>query len=114
MRELKIQDIIKILPLEEGEREALNKKYQEGDKDVQFSLQQSLWGIFNDYKQSLTELKLNELLAEVKEGKHELSKHMNQEASQKVWEGFDEVLSGKAADRQQIQAVREKLQGLLN
>lgn len=109
-----ISDVIKILPLPEKTKEKLLLISFGTDKAISYETQKILWDQYEEYKTNLTNLKYQRLMKEVEEGKRKISPHIYQDAEDEVLQDFENILTGKKKEQEQIEEIQAKLKSFSN
>ncbi len=107
------EDIIKILPLTADDRRDLTNMGGYS-ADRQNELKNICWEAFDEMTDDLADLKLEKLLAEAEEGKVAVTGDMQDQALELVHTDYEEILSGRKQEVEQIEEIRNKLQGLIH
>jgi len=113
MREYTITDIIRVLPFSKEDREKLLADYPTYDDALQFEVKRICWEQFAVYLRTLSDLKEKTFLAEVQQGSRKLSSSFSDDAKKAVLDEFEDVLTGKKEELEQIDTIRTKLQELI-
>jgi len=112
MKTYSILDLAIILQLDEPVKEDLRKNFDSYSNDLKYEIKQILWDGLHELKDRMAKIKYEELMQEVDEGKRELTTDLYDQALKRVWQDFDDVLSGKKKETEQIEQIRAKLQPL--
>jgi hypothetical protein len=113
MKNLTIQDVIKILPLEISVRDDLLKNLDGYPEAQQFDIREICWKAFFDYKAGLEEIKFQEFMMEIEEGKRQLSADLMTQARLAVFQDFTDILNGKREENKQIKEIQEKIKAAM-
>lgn len=105
MRKFTISDLATVLQIDPGLKEDLVKRFDSFDSDTQYRTQEILWDGLHELKEKLTELKYEQFLAEVDEGKRKLMSDLYDQAEEAVWQDFEDILSGKKKEKEQIENI---------
>lgn len=112
MKDLTISDLATILQLDARIKEDLEKNFDSYSESLKEKTLKILWDGLHELKEKMAKIKYEELLLEVDEGKRELTTDLYDEALKRVWQDFDDMLSGKKKDVEKIEEIRAKLQPL--
>ncbi len=112
MNNLTIQELVKLLPITQEQKDEVMKDYESFDEDKKLRVARVLWSAFYELKHSLEVVKYQEFLAEVETGKRTLSGNMIADVREAVWKDFTDVLSGKIEASEQMETIRGKLKAL--
>lgn len=103
------EDLIKILPLSDERKTTLLQKIKNGNEDILYEIQKVLWKYFFIMEEEITKLKYEEFLTDAADGKQPLKGNLYQLAQDAAYTYFDEILSGKTHESQQMDELRAKL-----
>lgn len=111
--DITIQEVIKILPMEQAKRESLLEEFKNGSNADNYDVSLVLWRAFHDLYEQLTELKFQQLQYETASGKKPMSSNLYNDAKRLVWEDFQNILSGKKAEIDQMEEIRAKIRATI-
>jgi hypothetical protein len=114
MKKLTIADISKILQLNNNYIEELSNNFSSYDEDLRYGIVEILWNGLHELKNRLAKLKYENLLLEVDEGKRQLTTDIYAQAVKAVWQDFEDILSGKKNELDQIATIKAQLQTQLS
>ncbi|OGK11275.1 hypothetical protein A2954_06130 [Candidatus Roizmanbacteria bacterium RIFCSPLOWO2_01_FULL_37_12] len=114
MKKLTIFDIAEILQLDKDFKENLKKNFDTYSEDLKYEIIETLWDGLYKLQDKLTELKYQQFMDEVSDGKRELTNKLYNEAKMAIWKDFEDNLSGKKQEIDQMEQIRFKLQSLTN
>lgn len=109
MKKFTVLDLANILQLDEPVKEDLRLNYESYDADLKSEISDVLWNGLHMLKEKLAEQRYEQYLTEVEEGKRELTSDLYNDALRSVWQDFDDVVSGKKKELEQIDEIRAKL-----
>ena len=109
MTKYTLVNLATILGLGNEFQEELKSKYPSYSEDEKYETAKILWDNFNILKSRLAELKYQQFMTEVDEGKRELTTDMYSQAIKAVWQDFDDILLGKIKDKEQIEKLRQEI-----
>lgn len=112
MKTYSVLDLATILQLDEPVKEDLRKNFDSYSNDLKYEIKQILWDGLHELKEKMAKIKYEELMLEVDEGKRDLTTDLYDQALKRVWQDFDDVLSGKKKDVEKMEEIRAKLQPL--
>ena len=113
MHDFTVKDIIKIVPLEEALRKELLANFDSYPQAQKFDIESSLWNAFTELTEELKKIKFEEFVKEIALGKKNTRTDLMNEAEKEVYKDYEDILSGKMEEIQQIDSVREKLAELM-
>lgn len=113
MRYLKTTDLITLLPIDNGLKTSLNNKLLNVGNEERLDYEQLLWSVFSEYKEKLENIYYQEMFIEAEQNKRELTAGLMQRAKKRAAEEFENVLSGKKQELQEVDEIRSKLQTLI-
>jgi hypothetical protein len=108
-----IPELIKIIPMEDEVKAQLATEYESFSDGRKFEIQQILWDALFEMTDALTDLKYDELLQDVQEGKRIVSGDMYQEARSMVYQEYEDILNGKKEEVDKIDKIRDQLKGMM-
>lgn len=114
MKSLKVEDLIKIIPFDDDDRASILIDYKEGNESLRFEIHKILRAAYYEILERETVLKLQQLMMEVEAGLRPLTDDMNDDAERLVEKDFEDILTGKKNELQQIDDIRAKLQSLIS
>lgn len=118
MKILTVGDLCKILQLDSGVAENLEKNYRGYDDNRKDGILKILWEGVHELEKHLTNIKHEQLLLEVADGKRQLTDKLYQEAFRAVWQDFEDLMAGKIQEKVktevQTEKIREELKQILN
>ncbi len=109
-----IHDIATILQLDQSVKNDLQENFDRFDENAKCEIIKILWDGLHELKKRMAQLKYEQLLEEVGEGKRQLTTDLYQEAVKMVWQEFDDILAGKNKDVEKIEQIRSNLINLPN
>jgi len=112
MKKLNIFDIADILQLDQEFKDNLKKNFDTYSEDTKFEITDTLWEGLYKLQNRLTEVKYQQYMDEVAQGKRQLTNQLYSEAKRAVWSDFEDILSGKKHEVDQMDEIREKLKSL--
>lgn len=113
MIDFKLPDLATILQFDETYKVKLKTDYENYDSGRKYEILKILWdGVF-ELKEKLAQLRYEQLLEEVEQGKRELATNLYQEAVKSVWDDFESIASGKNIDTEMIQSIRAQITPLI-
>lgn len=112
MKKLTIFDIAKLLNFDANQTSQLKKDFEEADNETKVEIMDTMWSSFFELHKKLSDLKYNQLLGEVGQGKRELKTDLYLEAKKEVMKEFEEIIAGKQHDTKQIDELRDRLKNL--
>lgn len=104
-----VHDLATILQLDDSVRENLRKNYENYSDAKKYDVLAILWDGVHELKKKLAVLKYEQFMQEVDAGKRELTNDMYDEAVKAVWQDFEDILTGKKKDVDQIEQIRASL-----
>lgn len=114
MLNLTVFDLATILQLDDSVRDNLRKNYDNYSDVKKYDVLSILWDGIHDLKKKLAVLKYEQFMQEVDAGKRELTNDMYDEAVKAVWQDFQDILSGKNNDIEEINRIRNQLKLKVN
>jgi len=108
------KDIIKIIPLEPAYKEQLLAEYDTYDDSKKYEISAVCWATFTELTDKLADMKYKEFMEEVVLGKRKLTTNMMGDAYSAVHKEYEDVMTGKKQEVQQIDEIRNKLQTWLS
>ncbi len=112
MRTYNIPDLLKVLNIEKVTADYIVKNYDSFNDTLKYSIIETLWDGFYELKEKVTKLKYEQLLIEVELGKLEFNNDLQRQAEAAAWKEFEDILSGKRTESDEINKLRDKLKGL--
>ncbi len=112
MRAFTFKEIIKIIPLEGASRGKLLKDYDGFDDSLKVKIQRICWNAFAEMREQLFDIALQGLLTNATTGGLPRQYSMRQQADILVERVFEDLLTGKAQELEQLREIREKLKAL--
>lgn len=107
------EEIIKFLPIEEGDKNELLKMYEYGDADQKYRINELVWtGYFELYNDTLKD-NINREMELVKEGKAEADKDLYKRALQKT----EQEMKGEMAEgitETDLSAARQAMEQIMS
>lgn len=113
IRALEVSDLLKIVPFEEDFRNEINAEYASYSDALKYDVQRVLRDAYYEILEQQTVVKLQQLMMEVESGLRPLTPDLNDEAERLVEKDFEDILSGKKNEIQQMEDIRSKLQQLI-
>lgn len=113
MKKLTIFDIAKILKFDVNQTNDLKNDFENADNESKVEIMDTMWNAFFDLFKKLSELKYNQLLEEVSQGKRELKADLNIQAKKLTMKYLDDILNDVPQEGQQMNDIRNKLKGLI-
>jgi len=114
MKQLTILDLATILQLDDSLKEELKNNFDKYSEGLKYGILDTLWNNFYKLRDELAKLKYQELLKEIELGKSQLTNDLYLQAQKRVWKDFEDMLSGKKQEVDQMEQIRVKLQSLTN
>lgn len=118
MKKLTISDLATILQLDQAIKADLEKNFKSYHDNTKDTILMILWNGVHKLEKEMARLKYEQLLLEIDEGKRQLTSDLYQEAVKKVWQDFEDLLSGKSTisiiDNKEIEEIRSELQKQMN
>lgn len=108
-----IPQLLKLLPMEDTLRNELSAEYETYSEGRKFEIKQILWEVFFEMTDLLTDLKYDQLLVDITEGKRNELENLYEEAKSLVYQDYKDVLAGKKEEIEQIDKIRDQLKGLI-
>lgn len=105
-----IEDLALIIGYQMPEIQKLSQEFKLGDEETKENILTVLWDGLYELKEKLAKLKYEKLLLEVDEGKRELTSDLYPEAVKQVWQDFDDIVSGKKKEIDQIEEIMVRMQ----
>lgn len=112
MKKLTIFDIAKLLNFDASQTSQLKKDFEDADNETKVEIMDTMWSSFFELHKKLSDLKYNQLLGEVGQGKRELKTDLYLEAKKEVMKEIEETLAGKPQETKQIDELRDRLKNL--
>lgn len=106
------KELLKIIPLDEDLRTSLLKEYDTYGESKKVEIDFTCIDIFSEMTEVLADIKFRQFLDEVQEGKRKLTTDLMDQAKEAVLQDYEDMLSGKKHEQEQIESIREKLQSL--
>ena len=113
MKKLNVKDLLKLIPFEDDFRSEISREYESYSDALKYDVLKILWDAYYEVLEQQTVVKLQQLMLEVEAGKRTLTNDMNDEAERLVEKDFEDILSGKKNEIQQMEEIRNKLQSLI-
>ena len=114
MKTFNLTEILKIVPFDAVFREEISQTLVYGTVDEKYEAEKACWDAFWEMYKVLTELKYKELATSLMKGDTTLKlAELTRKARQAVWKDFEDMLTGKKQDVEQIDEIRAKLQQLI-
>lgn len=113
MKKLTIFDIAKILKFDVNQTNDLKKDFENADNESKVEIMDTMWIAFFDLFKKLSDLKYNQLLEEVSQGKRELKMDLNLQAKKLTMKYLEDTLYGAPQENQQMDDIRNKLKSLI-
>lgn len=110
MKDYNISDLATILQLDPITKDNLIKKYPNYPDSTKEKIIEILWNGVFELMDRLAQLKHEELLVEVQDGKRELTTDLYHQAVKAVRQDFEEILSGRKNESEEIAKIRANLQ----
>lgn len=114
MRDLKIEEVIKAVPLKESTKEELLKNYHSYDDNRKTEIIHVCWKGFNQMKVEMERIKYQQFLIEVEEGKRTFAPDFMQQVQDAVWQDIEDLISGKKNEQIELTTIRTQLQQLID
>lgn len=114
MLNLTVHDLATILQLDDAVKENLRKNYDNYSDAKKYDVLAILWDGVHDLKKKLADLKYEQFLQEVDAGKRELTNDIYNQSVKAVWQDFQDILSGKNNDIEEINRIRSQLKLKVN
>ena len=113
MIDFKLLDLASILQFDEFYKVKLKADFDDYDTGRKYEILKILWdGVF-ELKEKLAQIRYEQLLEEVEQGKKELTTNLYQEAVRSVWDDFENLVSGKNKDEKLIESIRSQINPLI-
>lgn len=113
MKKITVSDLCRILQLDSSIREDLEKNFDTYRDNIKDQVLKILWDGVHELENKLAEVKYEQLLLDVDEGKRELTNNLYQEAVKAVWQDFENNLTGKIKEETLIADIRNELKPLI-
>lgn len=111
MKTFTLTDILKLIPFDPAYRTELSQRIVYGDLSERYDIEKNLWDAFWEMYEVLSDLKYKQMYEQVsKDTKTEELPGLMRKARQSVWQDFEDTLTGKKQDVQQLDEIRNKLQ----
>ncbi|MDO8497867.1 MAG: hypothetical protein Q7S61_04980 [bacterium] len=110
MQDLSIHDVIKIIPLEEAEKEKLLNEFDLYEDSLKFEVEKVIWKAFIEMKNVMIDAKYEQFLAEIELGERKLTTGLMDDVRKAVWADMQDIRGGKWKENSEIQNIRQKLQ----
>ena len=114
MKKLEVKDLLKIVPFDDDFRNEIAAEYVTYSEALKYDIQKILWDAYYEIHDQQTVVKLQQLMMEVEAGLRPLTDDMNDDAERLVEKDFEDILTGKKNELQQIDDIRAKLQSLIS
>ena len=113
MKKLTIFDIAKILKFDVNQTNDLKKDFENADSESKVEIMDTMWNAFFDLFKKISELKYNQLLVEVSQGKGELKTDLYLQAKKLTLKYLEDILYGTPQEIRQVDEIRNKLKSLI-
>lgn len=106
------KEILKLIPLDNTLREQILKEYDSYGDGKKYDMGTIIWDAFTQLTNALIDLKFKKYMFEVENKQRKLTTDLYIKAKEAVYQDYDDILSGKKQDREQMEAIQKKLQSL--
>ena len=104
-----IFDLAKILRFDDQQLSDLKKDYETADNEKKVETIDIMWKGYFELYEKLCNLRYDQFLEEVAQGKRNLTNDLYLQAKKAVTKDFEEILAGKPEETQQINQLRDRL-----
>ncbi|CAN5138372.1 hypothetical protein BH09PAT2_BH09PAT2_08140 [soil metagenome] len=113
MRKLTIQEIIKIIPLDNNLKFRLLAEYDSYDDAAKSEIIHTCYGAFFELEKAIKDTLYEEYLEEVARGDREINDRFHDDMDRVVWQEIEARLNGKQEAQDELHEVRKQLEKII-